>query len=220
LFSEVQFVGKKVFVENFGSGGVAVLGTCTEDVVNRAATHTATKAKWVGAAEIGDRINREIGRVGWGRGLVSLHGLLGRGQESMSGMSGGHGGDVIAWGGMNNNGWQGWRGSSSSSSGSRRRASRYGGLVSCEGGSEGGRLETVSKGALDQFFLRAEKEVVADSGNAKRAQGGKLGRASSKGGEVGGAVGKVGSNKLLEVGGKAVVELGDKIQAPEGNVSG
>ena len=46
-----------------------------------------------------------------------------------------------------------------------------------------------------------------------------MGRASSKGGKVGGAVGKVGSNKLLEVGGKAVVELGDKIQAPEGNVS-
>ncbi len=120
-------MGEKVFVENFGSGGVAVLGTCTEDVANRAATHAATKAKWVGAAEIGDRINREIGRVGWGRGLVSLHGLLGGGQESTSGMSGGHGRDVIAWGGMNNNGWHWWQGRSSSSGGSRRRASRDGG---------------------------------------------------------------------------------------------
>ncbi len=46
------------------------------------------------------------------------------------------------------------------------------GLVSCEGGSKGGRLETASKGALDQFFLRAEEEVVADCGNVKRAQGG------------------------------------------------
>jgi hypothetical protein len=66
----------------------------------------------------------------------------------------------------------------------------------------------------------AENGIIAYSGDAKKAESGKLRRASSKRRQVGRKIEGVGVQSLLEIEGKSVKKLGDKVQTPQGDFRG
>jgi GH35 family endo-1,4-beta-xylanase len=62
--------------------------------------------------------------------------------------------------------------------------------------------------------------MIAHSGDAKKAESGKLRRASSKRRQVGRKIEGVGVQSFLEIEGESVEKLGDKIQTPQGDFRG
>jgi GH35 family endo-1,4-beta-xylanase len=62
--------------------------------------------------------------------------------------------------------------------------------------------------------------MIAHSGDAKKAESGKLRRASSKRRQVGRKIEGVGAQSFLEIEGESIEKLVDKIQTPQGDFRG